>query len=186
MAEFWQAETCSVCDNPFHGPNCRDAAGVDRHAEPVPVGADPVDRIDIGGGTAPLDGYTNLDPVHGDGLWRRSILSGIPVPDTSVTAVRASHVLEHVHAGPDRIFVFNEVHRVLVPHGTFTVILPLLVDWHAIADPTHVSFWCEESFHYFDGRMAAHADYGISLWETLDFTVYHGWEGHWTGRPVKS
>lgn len=129
--------------------------------------------------------YTNLDLRHGDGIWRRSILEGIPVADGTLDAVRASHVLEHIPAGEPRLFVFNEVHRVLKPHGTFTVIVPLLVDWHAVADPTHVSFWVEESFGYFDGSQGANADYGMAPWTTLDLTTYHGWEGHWTGRPVK-
>lgn len=169
-----------MCDNAFHGNDCDGAA-----ASPVAVVPDKTDRIDIGGGKAPLDGYTNLDPAHGEGLWRRSILEGIPVTDSSVTAVRASHVMEHIHAGPDRLYVMNEVHRVLKPHGTFTVIVPLVGSWQAIADPTHVSFWVPESFDYFDGSMAANADYGMALWNTLDFTVYHGWEGHWTARPVK-
>lgn len=143
-------------------------------------------NIDIGGGTDPAPLYINLDPIHGEGEWKRSILDGIPVPDGSVSAVRASHVLEHIPAGRDRIAVFNEVHRVLEPGGTFQVIVPMVTGtWHAFADPTHVSFWVPESFHYFDGRIAAHALYGILPWETLDECVSQGWEGHWFGRPVR-
>lgn len=142
-------------------------------------------KIDIGGGTDPAPDFINLDPVHGVGIWKRYIQDGIPVPDDSVDAVRASHVLEHVPAGPDRIDVFNEVHRILKPGATFTVILPFIGTWHAIADPTHVSLWCPESFHYFDGRIEANASYGILPWETRDEYVANGWEGNWIGVPRK-
>lgn len=143
-------------------------------------------NIDIGGGTDPIGGYVNLDPVHGEGKWKRRIQDGIPVEDNSVDAIRASHVLEHVPAGQERIDVFNEVHRVLVPGGTFQVILPMVTGtWHAFADPTHVSFWVPESFHYFDGRIAANASYGILPWRTLHEAINHGWEGNWLGMPVK-
>lgn len=156
-------------------------------------------KIDIGGGTAPAEGFVNLDPAHGEREWKfalgEELISGvghryflrIPVEDGTVDAVRASHVLEHVPAGAARLWFFNEVHRVLKPGGTFQVIVPMLTGtWHAIADPTHVSFWVPESFGYFDGSLAAHADYGIRPWTTHDQFVSQGWEGHWFGSPVKA
>lgn len=143
-------------------------------------------RVEIGGGTHFNDGYVNLDPVHGEGQWRRSVQDGIPAPDSSVSMVRASHVLEHVPAGAERLWVFNEVWRVLRPGGMFQVIVPMVTGtWHAFADPTHVSFWVPQSFHYFDGRQAANADYGILPWELVDEELRDNWEGHWSGRPVK-
>lgn len=150
-------------------------------------------RLDIGGGTAPARNWLNLDPIHGQGVLRRPADAldehgrWVPLPfdDGAVDAARASHVMEHILGGAPRIFVMNEVHRILAPHGVFQIIVPLVGTWHAIADPTHVSFWVPESFGYFDGTSAAHADYGIAPWQTLDFVVYHGWEGHWLGRPVK-
>ena len=148
--------------------------------------------IDIGGGTSPAPGCIVLDPIHGHGEWRR-LAQDVPWPaaDASVQAVRASHVMEHIPAGPDRIAVMNEAHRVLAPGGTFEVIVPLLVcsepgtpiHWAAVADPTHVSFWVPESFEYLDGRKAACADYGIRLWETVSWEVRMGWEGAWVGSP---
>jgi len=55
--------------------------------------------------------------------------------------------------------------------------------WHAWADPTHVSFWCVESFHYFDGHFAANADYGIRLWTTHELRVQGDNEVMWKGSP---
>lgn len=142
--------------------------------------------IDIGGGTIPAPGHINLDPVHGQGVWKRRVEDGIPAADKSVDAVRASHVMEHVCAGEDRIFVFNEVHRVLRSSGVFHVIVPRVMPtntWHAFADPTHVSFWVIESFHYFDGTFGAHADYGILPWKTLELRTGGDCDIIWRGTP---
>jgi SAM-dependent methyltransferase len=135
--------------------------------------------LEIGGGTAVMEGYVNLDPRMGEGEFRRRVQDGIPLPDESVEAVRASHVMEHIPAGQERIDVFNEVWRVLVPGGTFHVIVPLFsYGWQAIADPTHVSFWLYESFLYFTGGVMLGSDYGIRLWQFDTWQIYGGWEGH--------
>lgn len=141
--------------------------------------------IEIGGGTLVQPGWVNLDSRNGAGEWRRMAQdTPWPTGDNTVSAIRASHVMEHIPAGQERIDVMNEAHRVLRPGGVFEIIVPLMVGtWHAIADPTHVSYWCKESFHYFDGLFAANADYGIRLWQTLELEVVDGWEGHWKGTP---
>lgn len=142
-------------------------------------------HIEIGGGTLVPAGAVNLDCRNGEGDWRRMAQdTPWPVADGAVQSIRASHILEHVPAGQERIDVFNEAHRVLAPGGTFEVVLPLMTgSWHAIADPTHVSFWCRESFHYFTGAFAANADYGIRLWTEVHWSVADGFEGHWIGTP---
>lgn len=143
-------------------------------------------KVDIGGGTAPLAGYVNLDPVHGTGAWKREAQDvSWPVCSDRCEAIHASHVLEHIPAGEPRLTVFNEAWRVLRVGGTFTVIVPLFPSWQAIADPTHLSLWVPESFAYFtpaeQGAWAPQADYGIKPWTTLRFTVRDGWEGTWVG-----
>jgi SAM-dependent methyltransferase len=146
--------------------------------------------IDIGGGTIPASGCINLDIHHGEGEWRRRIQDGIPMADNSVVACRASHVMEHIPAGEERLFVMNEVHRVLVPGGTFEIIVPcvgvngkLVEGWWPYADPTHVSFWYfPESWLYFcEGPFKPNADYGMKIWAALrdeDMRVEGGWEAH--------
>jgi hypothetical protein len=145
-------------------------------------------QIEIGGGTLLKPGFINLDPRHGEGVWQK-YAQDVPWPcaDNEATALRASHVMEHIPAGQPRIDVMNEAWRVLRPGGEFEIIVPLMTgSWHAIADPTHVSFWAEESFYYFcDGPFRANADYGIKLWETLHFKIEGGFEGHWIGTPNK-
>ena len=149
--------------------------------------------VDIGGGLAPAPGCLNLDPVSGQGEWKRRIQDGIPLLDRSAHAVRASHVLEHIPAGQERIDLFNEVWRVLVSGGTFEVIVPLVLahgqwvgTWHAFADPTHVSYWClPESFLYFcEGPFKPCADYGMRIWAPLDEERDTEVRGGWEGRVV--
>lgn len=130
-------------------------------------------KIELGGGTKPLDGFYNIDPVHGDTKqeaqevpWR--LAHGTPVPSDSVEEVYASHVLEHIPAGSPRIAVFNEAWRVLKVGGTFRILVPKFPSWQAIADPTHVSFFVEESFAYFCHKMMD-ADYGIKYWKAIKY-----------------
>lgn len=127
-------------------------------------------KIEIGGGNVPTPGFVNLDPVHGTGDWKRRVEDGIPVDDESVEYIRASHVLEHVLAGKDRLFVFSEFHRVLSADGGLEIIVPVMGDWKAIADPTHVSLWCRESFLYMTGDLMPQANYGFDFWKEVSYT----------------
>ena len=143
-------------------------------------------KLEIGGGHIVPAGWTNLDSRNGEGPWRR-LAQDTPWPtaDRTVEAIRAAHVMEHIPAGDARLAVMNEAHRVLRPGGVFEIRVPncLSGTWHAWADPTHVSFWCVESFHYFDGHFAANADYGIRLWTTHELRVQGDNEVMWKGSP---
>ena len=140
-------------------------------------------KVDIGGGRSPQPGHVNLDPIHGQGDWKRPVQDGIPAADGTVDAVFASHVMEHIPAGQERIDVCNEIWRVLKPGGTFEIRVPLLVTpdgkthWEAVADPTHVSFWTMQSFQYLSGDLSADADYGLERWRLERTSVRDGWEG---------
>jgi hypothetical protein len=158
----------------------------------IESGSDAVDwtmpgplRLDVGGGLRPLAGHVNVDPVHGIGPARVAMPTRLPVPDGLVEAIRCSHVMEHIVAGAPRLDTMNEFHRLLRVGGLLTIIVPVIGTWHAIADPTHVSFWVPESFNYFDGSSAASADYGILPWRTLDHQTNDGWEHTWTATPIK-
>ncbi len=84
--------------------------------------------IEIGGGTlAPAD-WINLDSRNGSPGWKREAQDvPWPTPDNSIHHILASHILEHVPAGQERIDIFNEAWRVLKPGGRFEIKLPLLI-----------------------------------------------------------
>jgi SAM-dependent methyltransferase len=133
--------------------------------------------LDIGGGTDARDHWINIDPVHGEGEFLRGAQDAPwPIPDGHIRMIWASHVLEHVPAGGNRIRLMNEAYRVLSPGGTFEARMPSFPHWSAVADPTHVSFWVPESFGYFTGVYSAGADYGIDYWEQESMMMRDEWE----------
>lgn len=72
---------------------------------------------------------------------------GLPFDSDSVDEVRASHFLEHCH---DLVFIMNEIHRVLKPGGIVTITVPIVgIGTGAFRDPTHVRYFCRDSFSYF-------------------------------------
>lgn len=72
--------------------------------------------------------------------------SGIPLPDESVGVIRARDVLQYVK---DTRKVMSEIHRVLAPGGILLSATPSTDGRGAFQDPTHVSFWNENSFWYY-------------------------------------
>src|SRR5262249_27610034 len=94
-----------------------------------------------------------------------------------------SHFIEHVPKGTPLITVMNEVHRVLKPGGSFTLVMPIVgytdpfsggplsshIGWQPWAGPAHVSFWLlPEAFLYFcEGPYKPNADYGMKIWAPL-------------------
>lgn len=156
-------------------------------------------KLEIGGGTNRYGLSTHvIDPYHPYSKFWTPLCpeedylkffaqdSTWPFEDESVSSVYASHVLEHIPAGRDRIHVMNEAHRVLKRGGNFDILVPLVGyedsfvgTWHAFADPTHVSYWWfPESLLYFcEGDFKPHADYGVKIWQLGSWHVNNGFEG---------
>lgn len=108
--------------------------------------------IDLGGRFDAWEGYETVD------LLNASILADLnerwPFEDNSVGVIRASHIFEHLK---DPVFTMNEAYRVLVGGGWLFVDVPSTDGRGAFQDPTHRSFWNENSFGYYTNR--AHARY---------------------------
>lgn len=68
------------------------------------------------------------------------------LPSDSVGVLTARHVFEHL---PDPIHAMNEAWRVLAHGGVLRVEVPSTDGAGAFQDPTHVSFWNENSFAYY-------------------------------------
>ncbi|OLT46333.1 hypothetical protein BJF85_16960 [Saccharomonospora sp. CUA-673] len=73
----------------------------------------------------------------------------LPCPDESVGVVVATELLQRI---PDRRALFEELHRVLVHGGLVLTTTPSTDGRGAFQDPTHVSFWNQNSFWYLTQR----------------------------------
>lgn len=75
-----------------------------------------------------------------------------PFPDSSIGAIRAFDLLEHL---PNRLETMREIYRVLAPGGWLLSRTPSAAGPGAYCDPTHVSYWVKESFAYYTDRNKA-------------------------------
>lgn len=101
-------------------------------------------KVDIGGGLFPKPGYLTIDQEGADITC--DLNDGIPLPDNSVGVLNASHVIEHLR---DPVKTMREIYRVLADGGWAFIEVPSTDGRGAWQDPTHVSFWNENSFWYY-------------------------------------
>lgn len=101
-------------------------------------------KIDLGGGLNKKVGYTSIDIEGGD--ITHDLNKGIPLEDNSVGVINASHLIEHLH---DKHKIIKEIHRVLCDGGWAFIEVPSTDGRGAFMDPTHVSYWNENSFWYY-------------------------------------
>lgn len=101
-------------------------------------------KVDMGGGINRTPGYLVIDQEDGD--INCDLNEGIPLPDNSVGVLNASHVIEHLK---DPIKTMREIHRVLAHGGWAFIEVPSTDGRGAFQDPTHVSYWNENSFLYY-------------------------------------
>jgi SAM-dependent methyltransferase len=118
-------------------------------------------RLHLGCGTQVLDGYVNVDVVPAPGVVVCDVSLGLPYPDGVFDEVLAVDFLEHI-APARTIHVMNEVWRVLAPDGRFRIHVPAAPGITAFQDPTHVSFWNEETFTYYEDGHPRRERYGVS------------------------
>jgi O-antigen biosynthesis protein len=90
--------------------------------------------LDLASGTAP-EGYLAAD-----------ITRSVDLPDSSVGVIRAVDVLARL---PDKVALFNELYRLLAPNGLLLSLTPSTDGRGAFQDPTHVSYYNENSFWYY-------------------------------------
>ncbi len=70
----------------------------------------------------------------------------LPFEDNSVGVIRAYDFMEHIK---DAVHLMNEFHRILAHGGMLLSRTPSTDGRGAFQDPTHVSFWNENSFWYY-------------------------------------
>lgn len=105
-------------------------------------------RVILGCGGTRLEGWIGIDKKSvSKAHIVRDIERGLPFDDSSVDEMMAIHVLEHIK---DLIFVMSEVWRVCKAGTRFHVQVPLVPHESAFRDPTHVRYFVEDSFKYFE------------------------------------
>lgn len=106
--------------------------------------------IDIGGGIDGKPGYITIDQQ--DAHINCDLNEGIPMEDNSCYVVNATHIIEHLR---DPFKTMKEIHRVLAHGGWAFIEVPSTDGRGAFQDPTHVSFWNQNSFWYYTRRQQA-------------------------------
>jgi len=108
-------------------------------------------KIVLGGGPKKTEGWLNLDILPSPEVDIVCDLNqGIPLPDNSVTAVSARHLLEHLD---DTAKIMEEIWRVAKPEAVVSIKVPYYASMGAYQDPTHRRFFTEKTFQYFTPPM---------------------------------
>lgn len=117
-------------------------------------------KVDLGAAHGKPAGFIGVDMEAAPGVDKVcDVTAGLPFDDSSVGVVRAMDFLEHI---PDSVALMNEIHRVLVDGGWLLSGTPSSDGRGAFQDPTHVSFWNENSFWYYTNRPYANYVSGIA------------------------
>lgn len=112
----------------------------------------PVDRELNGVNMANLGQFSIFTDAVKGGAILAELTRPWPFEDSSVGAFRAFDFLEHI---ADKRFVMSEIYRCLAPGGWLLSSTPDALDIGAHQDPTHVSYWVENSFRYYtEARLA--------------------------------
>jgi glycosyltransferase involved in cell wall biosynthesis len=101
-------------------------------------------KIEVGGRMAAKQGFETVDLKDAD--INCDLNERWPFEDSSVGVIRSFDVFEHLK---NSIHTMKEVQRVLAPGGWLICQVPSTDGRGAFQDPTHVSFWNENSFHYY-------------------------------------
>jgi O-antigen biosynthesis protein len=103
--------------------------------------------LDLGAAHGHPAGYIGVDrfPVEGVDIVAE-LPNPLPLADSSVGVIRAVDFLEHV---ADKVALINEIYRLLAPGGMLLSQTPSTDGRGAFQDPTHVSFYNENSFWYY-------------------------------------
>jgi len=123
--------------------------------------------LELGGRLNPAEGYETVDIKSAD--YCTDLNEAWPFADNSVGVVRAYDVFEHLKSP---LHTMKELYRVLCPGGIALIRVPSTDGRGAFQDPTHVSFWNENSFLYYTrAQWAQYIDYPVRFHEVVRFTT---------------
>ena len=133
--------------------------------------------FDLGAGDNPRAGWSPVDVRFGT---KPHVLADLrkewPWPDDSVFAFRAQDLLEHL---PDKQHTMNEIWRCLAPGGWLLSSTPSTDGRGAFMDPTHVSYWNQNSFWYWTRpEFAKYIGNHYKLFSEAEITTYFPTQWH--------
>ncbi len=109
-------------------------------------------RIDIGCGKNKRPDFIGVDRRKYEGVdVVTDLLKPWPWKNGTVEEINASHVLEHF-TGRQRVWIFNEMYRVLREGGTVTITTPHWASQRAYGDFTHQWPPVAESLYFYVNR----------------------------------
>jgi len=120
-------------------------------------------KIDLGCGTGKKAGFVGVDVADLKNIYppgqfvKADLFNKIPFDDNSIEEVYARHFIEHIPR-EKVIWFFNEIYRILIIGRIFEIYFPPTQSPDgkacrgAFCDPTHMSYWNDLSFRYFDMR----------------------------------
>lgn len=126
--------------------------------------SDPI-LLNLGCGDQIIEGFVNID-VAGENVMIHDLNTRWPFEDSSVEFIIAHDIFEHLH---NKIFTMNEAYRVLRPGSVIEIVVPTTGGPGAFQDPTHVSFWNERSFLYYEKGSAYRERFAKSYGITAAF-----------------
>lgn len=107
-------------------------------------------KIDLGAGRVKRSGYLSVDRYRVPGVdLVCDAEQRLPFRDNTVDEVFSRHLFEHVH---HLIQLFEEIHRICKPGALVIVNVPYYTSVKAYKDPTHVNWFTEKTFEYFEGK----------------------------------
>lgn len=136
-------------------------------------------KLNLGSGDRILEGFLNVDILPAKGVDIVCDLNkGIFLKDNSVTEIYANHVLEHLN---DTVKIIEEIYRICKSGAIVRIKVPYFKSIGAFKDPTHRSFFTEETFYYFNKEERTKRglpDYGLKAnFEILEISYL--WSNPW-------
>ena len=123
-------------------------------------------RLDIGCGAKCKEGFEGVDKKKYGQEHCFNIEEKWDIPSSSVDEIFSSHTLEHIK---NINFVMSEIYRVCKKNAIITIIVPYFRHEWAFRDPSHVRYFTEHTFKYFNKEYAKLVDYDMEY--EYDFEI---------------
>lgn len=107
-------------------------------------------KIYLGSGKDHLDEYIHVDKYPFEGVDKVcDITKGLPFEESSIDFIYSRDFLEHLPT-ESKVFVINEIWRVLKPGGKMEHWIPNAGSRNDFGSPSHLSHWNLQQFEHFD------------------------------------